>query len=137
MTQVLKASSRVSRLCRECRVGSAVSAPRPSARSAAAGCGARPYPVTWPHHDRAGNTSSRLMEVIERRKSSTAEKSYTASLLAGGVQKIGAKIEEEAGETFEAAREVGEQGRQHLVHEAADLIYHLFVLLAHRDVSLA
>lgn len=80
---------------------------------------------------------SRLMEVLERRKSSTAEQSYTASLFAGGVERIGAKINEEASETVEAARESGREGRLHLVNEAADLIYHLLVLLAYRDVSLA
>ena len=102
------------------------------------GCGARPNPLACRAVAEADNIFSRLMEVIERRKaSSTADKSYTASLLAGGVQRIGAKINEEAGETFEAASEAGEEGRRHLVHEAADLIYHLFVLLAHRDVSLA
>lgn len=78
----------------------------------------------------------RLMEAIERRKSSTADKSYTASLFAGGLERIGAKIHEESGETIEAAGEPGEAGRQHLVHEAADLIYHLFVLLAYRGATL-
>ena len=77
------------------------------------------------------------MEAIEQRKSSTAQSSYTASLFAGGVERIGAKITEESGETVEAASEPGEDGRRHLVHEAADLIYHLFVLLVHRNVSLA
>lgn len=79
---------------------------------------------------------ARLMAVIESRKSATAEKSYTASLFAGGVGKIGAKITEEAGEVVEAAAEDGPEGRRHLVHEAADLLFHLLVLLAHRGVAL-
>ena len=51
--------------------------------------------------------------------------------------KIGAKIVEEAAETVEAAGENGEDGRQHLIREAADLIYHLLVMLACRDATLA
>jgi phosphoribosyl-ATP pyrophosphohydrolase len=79
---------------------------------------------------------AQLMRVIESRKGSSAEKSYTASLLAGGVERIGAKLTEEAGEAVEAAGEPGDEGRRHLVHEAADLVYHLCVLLAHRGVAL-
>jgi phosphoribosyl-ATP pyrophosphohydrolase len=77
------------------------------------------------------------MAVIEDRKAHPPAKSYTNSLLAGGVEKIGGKIREEAEEVVEAAGEPGEPGRQHLVREASDLIYHLFVMLAHRDTPLA
>ena len=80
---------------------------------------------------------ARLMAVIEDRKANPPERSYTSKLLAGGVAKIGSKISEEAGEVVEAAAEPGDAGRRHLTHEAADLIYHLFVMLAHRDVALA
>lgn len=79
---------------------------------------------------------ARLMATIESRRSAPAEASYTASLLAGGVDRIGAKIREEAGEVIEAAGEEGDAGRAHLTHEAADLIYHLLVLLAHREIAL-
>lgn len=78
-----------------------------------------------------------LMAVILDRKRQPGLRSYTASLLASGLPKIGAKVLEEAGEVVEAAAESGEQGRQHLVREAADLIYHLLVLLAYRDATLA
>ena len=44
---------------------------------------------------------------------------------------------EEAGEVVEAAGEPGDAGRSHLIYEAADLIYHLFVLMGHRDVKLS
>ncbi len=77
------------------------------------------------------------MAIIQERKRSPSDRSYTCRLLAGGVEKIGAKVEEEAAETIEAAGEDGAEGRAHLVAEAADLLYHLFVLLAHRDVALA
>src|SRR5437764_739739 len=79
---------------------------------------------------------ARLMAVIEDRKANPPAKSYTTRLLAGGVPKIGEKISEEAAEVIEAAAEPGEEGRQHLIREAGDLLYHLFVMLAHRDVRL-
>jgi phosphoribosyl-ATP pyrophosphohydrolase len=77
-----------------------------------------------------------LMAVIEDRKVNPPAKSYTTALFAGGVEKIGSKITEEAAEVVEAAGEPDETGRQHLICEAGDLIYHLFVMLAHRDVRL-
>ena len=65
------------------------------------------------------------------------EKSYTAKLLAGGVEKIGRKIMEEAAELVEAAGEPEEKGRQHTIYEAGDLLYHTLVLLTARGVRLA
>jgi len=87
----------------------------------------------------AGETSilARLMAVVEDRKRNPPAKSYTTSLFAGGVSKIGGKIIEEAQEVVEAAGETGEAGRKHQIYEAADLIYHLFVLMGHLDISLA
>lgn len=80
---------------------------------------------------------ARLMAVIEDRRKNPPERSYTTTLFAGGVEKIGRKISEEAAEVIEAAGESGQDAHGHLIHEAADLIYHLFVMLAQRDVSLA
>lgn len=80
---------------------------------------------------------SRLMATIEDRKAHPSDKSYTSKLLAGGAQAIGAKISEEADEVVHAAGEPGDDGRQHLVREAADLVYHLLVMLAHRGAALA
>jgi len=78
----------------------------------------------------------RLIRTIEDRKANPSSRSYTAKLLAGGVDLIGAKIIEEANELVEAANEEGIRGREHLVHEAADLMYHLFVLLGYCEVHL-
>ncbi|HZZ72260.1 MAG TPA: phosphoribosyl-ATP diphosphatase [Pirellulales bacterium] len=78
-----------------------------------------------------------LLAVIADRKANPPAKSYTTTLFAGGVEKIGGKIREEAAEVVEAAAEPGEAGRQHLIHEAADLLYHLFVMLVQCGVSLA
>jgi phosphoribosyl-ATP pyrophosphohydrolase len=76
------------------------------------------------------------MAVIEDRRTDLPPKSYTTTLFRGGVEKIGGKILEEANEVVEAAAEPGEEGQQHFIHEAADLIYHLLVMLAHRNVQL-
>lgn len=86
-----------------------------------------------PVHD---SVLSQLMRVIEDRKANPPERSYTTRLFRGGVDKIGGKVLEEAREVVEAAGEPGDEGRRHLVAEAADVIYHLLVLLAHRDVGL-
>jgi phosphoribosyl-ATP pyrophosphohydrolase len=77
-----------------------------------------------------------LQQVIRERQANPSEKSYTTKLLAGGVEKIGAKITEEAAEVVEAAGEAGEEGRQHFIYESADLLYHLLVMLAHRGTRL-
>jgi phosphoribosyl-ATP pyrophosphohydrolase len=79
----------------------------------------------------------KLMAVIEDRKRNPPEKSYTSTLLAGGVVRIGKKILEESRELVEAAGETGDDGRQHMIREAADVLYHLLVLLAQRDASLS
>jgi phosphoribosyl-ATP pyrophosphohydrolase len=63
-------------------------------------------------------------------------KSYTRELLAKP-PRIRRKIIEEAYEVNEAhqALEAGRDSKDHLAHEAADLVYHLFVLLASADVT--
>ena len=75
--------------------------------------------------------------IAQRKAAGSADKSYTARLLEGGVTKIGPKVSEEAAEVVEAAAEPGEAGRQHTIREAADVIYHLLVLLALREVPLS
>jgi phosphoribosyl-ATP pyrophosphohydrolase len=75
-----------------------------------------------------------LMDVIAERKTRPPERSYVAALLAGGVPKIGAKITEEAAEVVAAADEPGPEGRAHLVHEVADLVFHSLVLLGLKDI---
>lgn len=80
---------------------------------------------------------ARLMATIEQRRANPSSRSYTASLLAGGVEVIGGKVLEEAAEVVDAAGGRDDpEARAHLVHEAADLIYHLLVILAYRHVRL-
>lgn len=76
------------------------------------------------------------MSVIQERKHNPSDNSYTSSLLKKGVPKIGEKVTEEAQEVVDAASEPGEEGRQHTIYEAADVIYHLFVLLTYSNINL-
>lgn len=78
---------------------------------------------------------NQLMAVIEDRRDHPPEKSYTNKLLAGGTPAIAAKIREEAEEVIEAADEPGQDGKDHLVYEAADLVYHLMVMLGLKHIS--
>jgi phosphoribosyl-ATP pyrophosphohydrolase len=77
----------------------------------------------------------KLMAVIADRKANPPEKSYVASLLKGGLSKIGPKITEEAAEVVAAASESGEEGRKHLIHEVADLLFHTLVLMGDREIE--
>lgn len=70
---------------------------------------------------------------IEKRSLSTAQRSYTRSLLDGGVPKISAKISEEAAELNAAL--AGETDDR-VASEAADVVYHLMVGLRARGVAL-
>ena len=74
-----------------------------------------------------------LERTVAERRGASAEASYTARLLADPPL-IGAKVREEAGEVADAA--AGESD-QRLREEAADVLYHLTVLLAARGLSLA
>jgi len=76
------------------------------------------------------------MRVIEDRKINPPERSYTTTLFAGGLDKIGAKILEEAHEVVDAAQETGPDGHHHTVREVADLLYHVFVLLGYHGIQL-
>jgi phosphoribosyl-ATP pyrophosphohydrolase len=79
---------------------------------------------------------SALMGVIHQRRSSEpSEPSYVATLMRGGLAKIGAKIVEEAAEVVEAGGEPGEEGRVHLTREVADLVFHTMVLLGYRELD--
>ena len=79
---------------------------------------------------------ARLTAVIEDRRKRRPANSYTTTLLSGGADAIGAKVCEEANELVEAARATPPD-REHVVHEAADLLYHTMVLLACCDTQLS
>jgi len=79
-------------------------------------------------------TLDRLAKTIEARKTVDPETSWTAKLLAKGPEKCAEKFGEEA---IEAIIEAVKGDRKRLASEAADVIYHLLVMLAARDVTLA
>jgi phosphoribosyl-ATP pyrophosphohydrolase len=77
---------------------------------------------------------SDLMHTIEDRRAKRPAGSYTSQLLDGGIDAMGAKLSEEAHELIDAAR-LAEESPEAVVHEAADLVYHLLVLLADCNIS--
>jgi phosphoribosyl-ATP pyrophosphohydrolase len=73
-----------------------------------------------------------VYRVILDRKANPSDNSYTASLMAKGIDKILKKVGEEATEVVIA----GKGGtREEVISETADLLYHLLVLLGYRDIS--
>lgn len=80
-----------------------------------------------------GSVVDRIAAVARaRRDSATADKSYTKSLLDGGFPKILAKIAEEHGEL---AAELPAGDRDAVIHETADLLFHVIVGLVARDIE--
>ena len=82
----------------------------------------------------ADDVLQRLAATIAARRVESAEKSYTRQLLEAGPERCAKKLGEEAGETVIAAVH---QDDTALAAEAADLLYHLLVVLEVRGVSLA
>ena len=78
-------------------------------------------------------TLQELADLIESRKGADPETSWTAKLLSKGPEKCAEKFGEEA---IEAIVEAVKGDRDALTAEAADVLYHLLVMLSARDVSL-
>jgi len=76
----------------------------------------------------------RLWATIEERRAADPDASWTARLLAKGPEKCAEKFGEEA---IEAIIEAVKGDRAALTSEAADVLYHLCIMLAARDVPLA
>ncbi len=73
----------------------------------------------------------KLFGVIRERGEERPEGSYVVQLLDGGVPQIAAKLREETEELIEAA---GDDDRDHTAQEAADLLFHVWVLLGAIDL---
>ncbi|MCB1329466.1 MAG: phosphoribosyl-ATP diphosphatase [Maritimibacter sp.] len=80
------------------------------------------------------NALDRLAETIAARRGADPSESWTAKLLAKGPEKCAEKFGEEA---VEAVIEAVRGDRDRLTAEAADVLYHLLVMLAARDLTLA
>ncbi len=74
-----------------------------------------------------------LFQTIQSRKSADPSSSWTAKLFSKGPEKCAEKFGEEA---IEAIIEAVKNDKAGLTSEAADVLYHLMVMLASRDVTL-
>lgn len=74
-----------------------------------------------------------VFTVIEDRRDNPKKGSYVSSLLANGEAKVIGKFEEEAGELSLAAK--GDE-KANTIHEAADVVFHLMVLLAAKGIRM-
>ena len=83
--------------------------------------------------DRLDLELSELANIIAQRNKELPDGSYTAELLRSGINKIGQKVIEEAGETALAAMAESDDNTK---NEVADLLYHLLVLLEAKEISL-
>lgn len=77
------------------------------------------------------NTLTQLAEILEQRKTESADKSYVASLYNKGLDTILKKIGEEATETVIAAKD---GNKEQIIYETADLWFHCMVLLAQQGL---
>jgi phosphoribosyl-ATP pyrophosphohydrolase len=80
------------------------------------------------------NALDRLADTIAARRGADPASSWTAKLLSQGPEVCARKFAEEA---TEAVIEAVKGDRDRLTAEAADVLYHLLVMLAARDVTLA
>ncbi len=73
-----------------------------------------------------------LFDLIKKRKSELPENSYTTKLFKSGENRIIQKVGEEAIETVIAAKN---KDKNEIVNEVSDLIFHLFVMLAEKEIE--
>jgi phosphoribosyl-ATP pyrophosphohydrolase/phosphoribosyl-AMP cyclohydrolase len=81
----------------------------------------------WGEENKSDNFLQQLEDTINQRKSADPQNSYTASLLAKGINKVAQKVGEEA---VELVIEAKDDNEVLFLNEAADLMYHYIVLLA-------
>ncbi len=74
-----------------------------------------------------------LENLLYQRKVDMPQGSYTTTMYKKGLDKIAQKVGEEAVETVIAAKN---KGREETIEEAADLLFHLMLLLAEKDIPL-
>ncbi len=72
-----------------------------------------------------------LEEILEKRKSASAEDSYVASLYNKGTDQILKKIGEESAEVIMAAKS---DGNDKIIYEVADLWFHVLILLRYKNI---
>ncbi|WP_072679603.1 bifunctional phosphoribosyl-AMP cyclohydrolase/phosphoribosyl-ATP diphosphatase HisIE [Arcobacter sp. LA11] len=82
--------------------------------------------------DTAYGVIDNLYHIIESRKNDNPEKSYTAKLLKGKENSMLKKIVEEAGEFTFAVKDNDEE---EIIYEAADIVYHMLVAMASKNIN--
>ena len=91
------------------------------------------HPVKTSHSDVEPSIMEQVMAEVMERKTNKVENSYTNYLYDKGVDKIGKKVIEEAGEVVIAAKN---NDKEELINEVSDLLYHTFVMMANQGVEL-
>lgn len=86
------------------------------------------------YNDIGGEMFGRLQRIIKQVKENPEDGAYTSFLFVRGVDRIGKKVGEEAVELVIASKNSEKQG---VINEAADLLYHVMVLLNAKDVKLS
>ena len=86
------------------------------------------------YKDIGGEMFGRLQRIVEEYKKNPEDGAYTSFLFARGVDRIAKKVGEEAVEFVIASKNEGKEG---VVNEAADLLYHTVVLLSARGVKIS
>ncbi len=98
-----------------------------------------PKPIKKPKKVKLYFTMEEFASLIKERMMQNDPSSYTCWLTSLGVEKIVKKIAEEAMEVglaaFEDSYKNSPKTKQHLIDESCDLIYHLFLLLAHKKID--
>jgi phosphoribosyl-ATP pyrophosphohydrolase/phosphoribosyl-AMP cyclohydrolase len=87
----------------------------------------------WSEKNHSDNFLLYLQDIIELRRQSKEEGSYVASLFGKGINKIAQKVGEEA---VELVIEAKDNNRDLFLNEAADLLFHLLILLRAKDCTL-
>lgn len=87
----------------------------------------------WSEKNHSDDFLLYLQDIIDLRRKSTGDKSYVKSLFEKGINKIAQKVGEEATEVVIEAKDNNEDL---FLNEAADLLFHLMVLLRAKDVTL-
>ena len=76
-----------------------------------------------------------ISAILEKRKDSSADSSYTKSLFDKGIAEILSKVSEESSELIESAKSNGKNKKKKLIHETADLWFHTMVLLSYEGID--
>ncbi len=93
-----------------------------------------PEQIKGEYNNIGGEMFGRLQRIIKDVKANPEEGAYTSFLFVRGVDRIGKKVGEEAVELVIAAKNTEKAG---VINEAADLLYHVMVLLNAKEVKLS